>query len=148
MESGPNPYDFEPTFTEEELQQQAFIVDEVELESDVDLSLLGRLGRESRRRSSSTSWCTCGNCVVMPSEKECLCCHEVAKLAWLIQESGTCVTSHQDFQNVCLNQAVLRAAHIMRRDVLGHDGQGLRDLANRLVLSHIFCFDACEVSRV
>lgn len=32
-------------------------------------------------RLKNTSWCLCGHCTDMPSQKECLCCKELKNIA-------------------------------------------------------------------
>ena len=62
MSTGPFPYDFEPTFTEEELRDRSNIRNNiVETDSDSDLparSSTHTSGQESRREN--TDWCSCG----------------------------------------------------------------------------------------
>ena len=33
--------------------------------------------KTSRRNKNVESWCSCGHCVEMYTEKECVCCHEL-----------------------------------------------------------------------
>ena len=130
MSTGPLPYDFEPTYTEEELQNRPSL-DETEPDIEPPCTTTGGQNRESRREN--TDWCHCDNCAVMPIVKECLCCREIRKLEWLMEDIG-CITSHPDFATVCLDRAVLRATHIMRMNSRGYDGQRLRELSNRYAI--------------
>ncbi|XP_029849630.2 P2X purinoceptor 7 [Ixodes scapularis] len=60
-------------------------------------------------RLSSTAWCSCKRCSVMPTSRECLCCRECPP-AVATQPEG-CVTEHMDFALICLQPAVLRIAY-------------------------------------
>ena len=51
----------------------------------------------------------------MPSIAECLCCHEVTELGWKLQDL-TCITQHENFLAVCLNEDVLRTAVVLMTD--------------------------------
>ena len=54
----------------------------------------------------------------MPSEAECLCCQEVDTLDWKLH-GLECITQHDGFQSVCLNEGVLRTAVVLMVDVRG-----------------------------
>lgn len=56
--------------------------------------------------------CSCGQCVPMPSAKECICCTEVKAIPDLMENDGVqCITDHQGFDPVCLNTYVLDTAY-------------------------------------
>ena len=59
-------------------------------------------------------------CVAMPRESECTCCHDVNNFAVFVSGENGCITDNEDFDNVCLNRAVLRTTLVMRNDVRGH----------------------------
>ncbi|KAJ8041549.1 hypothetical protein HOLleu_12401 [Holothuria leucospilota] len=64
--------------------------------------------REDRLQGTET-WCNCGHCTVMPTQRECLCCHEVAKIDRRRKkgsEQPTFITLKQGFQSVCLDPDV------------------------------------------
>ncbi|XP_061192987.1 P2X purinoceptor 7-like [Saccostrea echinata] len=62
--------------------------------------------------------CTCGNCIVMPTAAECVCCQEVDRVHALVEESENainCITSHPGFHPACLNLYVLQIAYYQYR---------------------------------
>ena len=65
-------YAFEPEYTPEELEA-------LEREQN-DSSRVQKQRRELDRRLTNLNWCSCGNCVSMPTRKECLCCTEMELL--------------------------------------------------------------------
>ena len=52
------------------------------------------------------SWCKCGNCVLMETEEENVCCNKT-----------TCITTYRYFYNICLDQQVLTVAMHQRCDI-------------------------------
>ena len=52
-------------------------------DSDGDTNLGTRLDEKV------DSWCKCGNCVTMPTEQECLCCHELDSAKNIFDLQGT-----------------------------------------------------------
>lgn len=64
----PEPYLFEPEYTEEELAQ----MDRVREETHED----EQAGAIVRTRANSSWWCKCDCCEQMPTEIESLCCAE------------------------------------------------------------------------
>ncbi|KAJ8027942.1 P2X purinoceptor 7 [Holothuria leucospilota] len=94
---GIEPYQFEPVRREDVIPQQ----NEPQQEN-----------REDRMQGTET-WCTCGHCIVMPSERECLCCHEVSKIDQKRRKGKVqpiCITQKPGFQSVCLDHDVLETA--------------------------------------
>lgn len=63
----PQPYLFEPEYTEEELAAMDREREEREAEPT---------GAGERARTNSNWWCTCDCCEQMPTETESLCCSE------------------------------------------------------------------------
>lgn len=61
--------------------------------------------------------CSCGNCVVMATVQECVCCREQDRVNAKTTEQPdiTCITKHPGFQPVCLNTEVLRTAYYAYR---------------------------------
>ncbi|KAK6175901.1 hypothetical protein SNE40_014277 [Patella caerulea] len=72
----------------------------------------------SKSRTSETFWCSCDRCVCLPTESECICCHEVPQAHHIVDKFSPvpdnndcdyqqkCVTFHQDF-DAHLNAGVL-----------------------------------------
>ena len=61
------------------LQAKKIIEDHV---SDSEEEEIGDLELPSgKNRATHTSWCLCERCAVMPTEKACVCCKEIAFLS-------------------------------------------------------------------
>lgn len=55
-----------------------------------------------------------GNCVIMPTGRECVCCCEVESVVEKKEENHTdisCITDHEGFTPVCLDVWVLQTAY-------------------------------------
>ncbi|XP_065892577.1 uncharacterized protein [Dysidea avara] len=66
------------------------------------------------------SWCHCGNCKMMPTRKECICCCSIVEMVAKLEEVGaTCITESEGFNAVCLNQWVLETAYYQYRQQYG-----------------------------
>ena len=66
--------------------------------------------------------CQCGECEVMPTNRECICCSEVETVVNKFQESANdinCITHHEGFDSVCLNVWVLQTAYFSYRHQYG-----------------------------
>ncbi|XP_048732710.2 P2X purinoceptor 7-like [Ostrea edulis] len=95
------PYQFEPYLSDS---------DENDLESPTQHGQDD--GNSADSRLNNTDWCSCGQCVPMPSAKECICCTEVKAISDLMENDGVqCITDHQGFDPVCLNTYVLATAY-------------------------------------
>ncbi|XP_062605333.1 uncharacterized protein LOC134267130 [Saccostrea cucullata] len=73
---------------------------------------------DNNTRLQNTEWCTCGNCIVMPTAAECVCCQEVDRVHALLEESENainCITFHPGFHPACLNVYVLQIAYYQYR---------------------------------
>ena len=64
------------------------------------------------------SRCECGNCEVMPTVDECVCCCKIKQVIHKKQEGDTqvtCITEHEVFEPVCLDTRVLQTAYFSYR---------------------------------
>ena len=53
--------------------------------------------------------CSCGNCIIMPSGEECVCCEEIDEVANKTSSVGVdCIILHAGFETVCLDVWVLQ----------------------------------------
>ncbi|XP_071958050.1 uncharacterized protein [Antedon mediterranea] len=95
------PYQFEPLANEDEsarsIAEDALVI-------------------EKQKRLENTEWCTCGNCKIMQSFEECLCCTEVADVISTrdrdaeITGEFQCITDHPGFHANCLDVWALQMA--------------------------------------
>ena len=93
-------YQWEPEYSEAELLEmnQEQSRDEVNDQTADELTL---------------EFCTCQNCVILPTQEECKCCKDFQHFVdQYIGDDCTCITLHQDFETVCLNTTVLETACI------------------------------------
>ena len=73
-------------------------------------------------RLESMVWCTCTECIVMSTTRECLCCRELdicihkMNLAG-VNEDNACITAHPKFEMVVLEEEILRTALVARFDI-------------------------------
>ena len=88
-------------------------------------------------RLGNNLWCTCDNCVAMPTVKECLCCNEepAELLDKLHEYYMECVIQHPDFRAVCLTDAVLEILMHCLREVRGYGADLQWENRSVLVLS-------------
>ncbi len=57
--------------------------------------------------------CKCGNCAIMATIPECVCCSEIERVVDKMEENTVqikCITDHEGFSSVCLNMWVLQTA--------------------------------------
>ena len=109
------PYQFEP---EKEVSDtdddntESIIENEDSIDDDDD--------EEPKYRAGTLDWCSCSNCKIEEREIDCLCCQEVAALNEKIDKFGTkCITKAEEFQTLCLNEAVLENVLIGLHDSRG-----------------------------
>ena len=62
--------------------------------------------------------------MIMPTSRECLCCHEITLVANKIALAGTkhvlqCITEHPGFSTVCLDVWVLQTAYFQYQQQYG-----------------------------
>ncbi|XP_056014380.1 P2X purinoceptor 7-like [Ostrea edulis] len=101
------PYQFEPEASESN-------------ESEQDSSLGG--SDEDQPRLDNTDWCTCGYCVLMPTQRESICCCEIDRVNSKKDSSDrklSCITQHPGFSLVCLDVYVLETAYYQYRSQYG-----------------------------
>ena len=66
--------------------------------------------------------CSCGNCRIMPTVRECLCCKEVDRITDIMTEGVThaqCICEHPGCHPVCLDRYVLQVAYYKYRQQYG-----------------------------
>lgn len=62
----------------------------------------------------NTDWCSCYNCVIMDTARECRCYLGVPDVARKVhQEKLKCITVHESFKVNCLNHHVLQLSYIL-----------------------------------
>ncbi|XP_042148569.1 uncharacterized protein LOC121047554 [Ixodes scapularis] len=59
-------------------------------------------------RLTTTAWCSCKRCGIMPTPKECICCRECPPA--VATRPGGCITEHNNFAPICLQPGVLEVA--------------------------------------
>ncbi|XP_078328602.1 P2X purinoceptor 7-like isoform X2 [Crassostrea virginica] len=60
---------------------------------------------------SDMHWCSCETCVIMPTARECKCCHFYAAIEPRLKETEVnCITNHEGFIANCLNRWVLETS--------------------------------------
>jgi hypothetical protein len=71
--------------------------------------------------------CTCGNCQVLPKRVECVCCRSIDRYREKLAEVGEgenekdCITDHDGFDPVCINQYVLETAWLHYKQQYGRN---------------------------
>ncbi|KAM7315024.1 uncharacterized protein ISCGN_004807 [Ixodes scapularis] len=73
-------------------------------------------------RLTTTAWCSCKRCDVMPTSKECVCCRECPPAVATHPEG--CITEHTDFAAICLQPCVLRVAFWALQEEERHPAPG------------------------
>ena len=64
--------------------------------------------------------CHCGNCQIMSTTEECICCCEIAQVVAKLEDGGApCITEHEGFDAVCLNRWVLQTAYYQYKQQYG-----------------------------
>ncbi|XP_061166372.1 uncharacterized protein LOC133175292 [Saccostrea echinata] len=102
------PYQYEPVKRQETTRQP------FDDESDSGQSAQGSVHSDdeiSEQLPSDMHWCSCKNCITMPTARECKCCHFYAAIESRLEERGeTCITEHEGFAANCLNRWVLETS--------------------------------------
>ncbi|XP_063959126.1 P2X purinoceptor 7-like [Lytechinus pictus] len=112
-----------------------------------------------RDRKESNWWCSCGNCPVMQTDEESLCCRELTRCRE-IQTNG-CIVDSKEFKDVCLNKSLMNTFLTFRskdHKILGNtENQSYRFAAYRLWSDYVHGsmgkgvrrpLPACVVTRV
>jgi hypothetical protein len=60
-------------------------------------------------RAMRSDWCECGECEAMPTDQECVCCHNGETIS-KVRGSAFCITDHASFEATVLNIDTLHAA--------------------------------------
>ncbi|KAI8490854.1 hypothetical protein Bbelb_312730 [Branchiostoma belcheri] len=119
------PYRFEPYLDEQQAEPEDSDEElqgrEEDARGDADDNRDDNAIPMGVQRRNNTNWCTCGQCEVMNSEVESVCCREQARVSETrAQVQGIeCITEHIGFQPVCLNEYVLLTAHYQYQDQYG-----------------------------
>ena len=71
---------------------------------------------ENIKSLENSNWCTCIQCVIMPTAVKCLCCHEEDVLSWRLC-GPQCVVEHATIYLVCLNYRHSAHCHVFMVDV-------------------------------
>ena len=119
------PYDFEPEISDGSAEENDDSQSSSSGEENDDDTNVARIG--------NTDWCTCSRCRSMTTYEESICCKEDVPKDRLGEH--VCITAHDDFAAVCLNEAVLKTTLSMlnnlRGDTLSYENNALRYAAYR-----------------
>jgi len=96
------PYEFEPQSKKSEVDNSSKETTHVEL---------------SQSRKGNTEWCKCGNCKMMSSEEESVCCHDDVPESYL--DGKKCIIENEHFGAVCLQKEVLKTVLHMLNNIRG-----------------------------
>ena len=107
------PYSFEPRRV-----GARFTMDKSSYRSNADENERDN-SRADTDRLLNSNWCICGQCHVMPTAEECVCCRELDEVNLKMSElsSEACITQHSRFVTVCLDEDVLRSVVVLLHDV-------------------------------
>ena len=106
------PYLYEPEYAEGETPP---LLEQEHIHQVDDSS-----SEEENRLHDLESWCDCGNCEIMITERECRCCFETRGLAQHLRTGIGCITNHEDFNAVCLTRGVLEMLVRQMHELRGH----------------------------
>ncbi|XP_061185189.1 uncharacterized protein LOC133193246 [Saccostrea echinata] len=82
-----------------------------EIDSTLKLTVQPYQYEPIKRQETTRQWCSCKNCITMPTAKECKCCLFYAAIESRLEERGeTCITEHEGFAANCLNRWVLETS--------------------------------------
>ena len=119
------PYEFEPEISDGSSDGSAEDNNDSEEDDEED--------DVATRRIGNIEWCSCGRCRSMTTYQESVCCKEDVPEDIMVDH--LCITEHDDFSVVCLNNAVLKTTLSMlnnlRGDNLTYENNALRYAAYR-----------------
>lgn len=73
----------------------------------------------SSTRTGNTNWCSCGNCRIMETDEESLCCREAGEVPEEYFENELCITENENFRAVCIHGEVLKTTLRMLNNLRG-----------------------------
>lgn len=120
-------------------------------DSESDFDEVGSSSDEEQSsRTDNLLWCICGQCGLMPSIVESVCCQEDDVFGVKMDsENGIyCIAETEAFRKACLDPLILEIIMASLKEVVGED---LRDpISNRfvLVVLYITYLNFIKVSRV
>ena len=84
-------------------------------------------------RFSSTRWCSCGRCQVMPTRRECLCCQEISAIRHRLPDNlaMNCICDSAGFNTLVANVDALDLCLLLMSDVRAESL--IRPIASRYV---------------
>jgi hypothetical protein len=97
--SGLTPYQFEPSYSAEELAAKR-------LQNE---ALVRELDFTGRANSASSDWCNCGECILMHTDVECHFCNE-SEIITQNRGGVDCITHHASFESVVIIKDALNTA--------------------------------------
>lgn len=95
-------YDYHPYKTSNKK-----VTGEVHRSTDARMRLTSSSRNIGRHLQDSSVWCDCRQCKKMPTDSECLCCHEYEECKEKIQPGKKCIIECEDFEIISLRKVVL-----------------------------------------
>ncbi|XP_053560754.1 P2X purinoceptor 7 isoform X2 [Bombina bombina] len=66
---------------------------------------------QSTSRIGKNDWCSCSNCIAMPTEEESVCCREIRNIDPHLPNENLCVCDAHFVQTYLMNRAHLKELH-------------------------------------
>lgn len=80
-------------------------------DSDSEPQIDNEDSTENENIPSDLDWCSCENCTIMPTARECKCCNFYTAIVFRLEEASVkCITQHEGFVANCLNRLVLETS--------------------------------------